>query len=411
MAQEAAGPDVAGALEVTISPGKSQVLELPETYTDVMIGDPKIADVLPLNARSVYIVGKTMGSTGLTIYGPNKRLIAAVNVVVAVDIQGLKARLAEILPNEKDIAVRAANQSIVVSGTVSSPIALEQVMALAQSYAVDKDKVVNMLGVEGTQQVMLSVRFVEMERSTAKDLSLNVQRPAAGVTGANPAVQINTGDTVNNNASLLGSTFGNIMARFGSGSGSLDVLFDALEQKGLIKTLAEPTLVTMSGDTANFLAGGEFPVPVAQQASVSGGTPTISVDFKQFGIALAFTPTILQRRPDQPGGQSGSFQHRSHHLGHHRWNSDPRTKGPARPHDRGAARRRVLHYRRTVVGQLPEPGAPASFRRRHAGPGRSVPVQRFQEGRDRTRHRRHAAPGDAASWLCGHSGRSLRAAV
>ena len=180
-----------------------------------------------------------------------------------------------------------------VSGTVSSPIALEQVMALAQSYAVDKDKVVNMLGVEGTQQVMLSVRFVEMERSTAKDLSLNVQRPAAGVTGANPAVQINTGDTVNNNASLLGSTFGNIMARFGSGSGSLDVLFDALEQKGLIKTLAEPTLVTMSGDTANFLAGGEFPVPVAQQASVSGGTPTISVDFKQFGIALAFTPTIL----------------------------------------------------------------------------------------------------------------------
>ena len=101
MAQEAAGPDVAGALEVTISPGKSQVLELPETYTDVMIGDPKIADVLPLNARSVYIVGKTMGSTGLTIYGPNKRLIAAVNVVVAVDIQGLKARLAEFCPMKR----------------------------------------------------------------------------------------------------------------------------------------------------------------------------------------------------------------------------------------------------------------------------------------------------------------------
>src|SRR5262249_10547973 len=161
--------------QVEVSASKSQVLELPTTYSDLMIADPKIADVLPLSSHSVYIVGKSMGSTALTIYGPGKSLIAAVNVVVGAAVPGLKTRLAEILPNEKDISVRAANQSIVLSGTVSSPSALQSVIALSQSYA--PDKVVNMLGVEGSQQVMLSVRFVEMERSAAKDLRLNLQRP------------------------------------------------------------------------------------------------------------------------------------------------------------------------------------------------------------------------------------------
>ena len=141
--------------EVNVSAGKSQVLELPANYKDLMIADPKIADVLPLSSRSVYIVGKTMGSTALTIYGPGKTLIAAVNVVVGADTQGLKTRLAEILPGEKDISVRTAGQSIVLSGTVSSPAAAQQVIALADTYVADDKKVVNMLGVEGSQQVML----------------------------------------------------------------------------------------------------------------------------------------------------------------------------------------------------------------------------------------------------------------
>jgi pilus assembly protein CpaC len=288
-AQQALGGEV---YEVQISAGKSQVLELPSGYNDLMIADPKIADVLPLSSRSVYIVGKGVGSTALTIYGPGKSLIAAVNVVVGADVQGLKTRLAEILPNERDISVRAANQSIVLSGTVSSPASLQQVIALTQSYVSDKDKVVNMLGVEGSQQVMLSVRFVEMERSTAKDLRLNMQRPSASV-GGNSNFTITTGDTLNKSTNLLPNTFGAMLGRFGAGSNSLDLLFDALEQKGLTKTLAEPTLVAMSGDTANFLAGGEFPIPV-NQTNNGNGAPTITIDFKQFGIALGFTPTILK---------------------------------------------------------------------------------------------------------------------
>jgi pilus assembly protein CpaC len=276
----------ANAPEVVVAVGKSQVIELAAPYSDLMIADPKIADVLPLTNHSVYVVGKGMGSTALTIYGPGKRLIAAANVVVSADIEGLKGRLGELLPEEHDIAVRAANQSIVVSGTVGSPVALQKTLALAESYA--PTKVVNMLGVEGTQQVMLSVRFVEMNRSTAKDLRLNVQRTASG---GNPSIAVITGDTLVANAGALVNSFG---ALKGVWNGNLEVLLDALETKNLAKTLAEPNLVAMSGDTASFLAGGEFPIPISQSNGTGGAAPTITVEFKQFGVSLAFTPTILK---------------------------------------------------------------------------------------------------------------------
>ncbi len=280
-----------GSAEVTVGVGKSQVIELPTPYTDAMIGDPKVADVLPLNSRSVYVVGKSIGSTALTLYGPGKHLISAANVVVSADLETLKTRLNELLPNEKNISVRAANQSIIVSGTVDSPVALQQVVTLADSFA--PGKVINMLGVEGTQQVMLQVRFVEMERQTAKDLQLNVESAAQSATHS-PAFAIATGDTINGNTNLLNNLFGAGAARLSKGEGGLNVLFDALETKGLIKTLAEPTLVAMSGDTASFLAGGEFPIPVQQTSGTGGSGPTITVEFKQFGIALGFTPTILK---------------------------------------------------------------------------------------------------------------------
>jgi pilus assembly protein CpaC len=288
-AEEAApGTASAFASEIVVAAGKSQVVALPAPYTDVMVADPKVADVLPLSNRSIYVVGKTMGSTAITVYGPGKKLISAANVVVGADIESLKTRLHDVLPNEQDIAVRAANQSIVLSGTVSSPVALGQVLSLAESYA--PQKVVNMLGVQGTQQVMLSVRFVEMQRSTAKDLQLNLRTVS---TGGDPAFGINTGDTINGNTNVLSNLFGEATARLSRGADGLELLFDALEQKGLVKTLAEPTLVAMSGDTASFLAGGEFPIPVSQSNS-GGTTPTITIEYKQFGVALGFTPTILK---------------------------------------------------------------------------------------------------------------------
>src|SRR6185437_6183270 len=151
--------------------------------------------------------------------------------------------------------------------------------------------VVNMMSVQGTQQVMLSVRFVEMERTTAKDLRLNVQQTP---TTTNPQVVVQTGDTLINTAQSALNSFGTAALTWSAGGGDLSFLFDALETKGLVKTLAEPNLVAMSGDTANFLAGGEFPIPVSQSSNNGGTLPTITIEYKQFGISLAFTPTILQ---------------------------------------------------------------------------------------------------------------------
>ncbi|HTX51000.1 MAG TPA: type II and III secretion system protein family protein [Caulobacteraceae bacterium] len=278
--------------ELVVAVGKSQVLELPAPYTDVMVADPKVADVLPLTSHSVYIVGQALGSTAITLYGPNKHLLAAVDVVVSPDIEGFKARLHDILPDEKDVAVRAANESLVLSGTVSSPAALQQIMTLAESY--NPGKIVNMMSVEGVQQVMLSVRFVEMERTTAKELGVNIGSTQINPANSNPQFAFNTTDTL---ANQFGTTVGQLAANYRWGPNSdISVVVDALEDKGLVKTLAEPDLTTMSGETASFLAGGEFPIPVSQTASApaAGVAGAITIQFQQFGIALAFTPTILQ---------------------------------------------------------------------------------------------------------------------
>jgi pilus assembly protein CpaC len=277
---------------IVIGMGKSKLVELPNAYSDVMIADPKIADILPLNNHSVYVVGKTMGGTALTVYGAGRRVIYSSDVLVSADLESFKARLHEVLPRETNVSVSTANQHILLSGTVSSPAALHQIMTLADTY--DPGKVVNMMSVQGTQQVMLSVRFVEMERTTAKDLRLNAQANIPG--GGNPAVSVTTGDTLINRVQSATSqnSFGLASLAWHMGGGDLTFLFDALETKGLIKTLAEPNLVAMSGDTANFLAGGEFPIPVSQSNATGSSIPTITVEFKQFGISLAFTPTILQ---------------------------------------------------------------------------------------------------------------------
>jgi pilus assembly protein CpaC len=290
-ASDASSSDSSYQIEIGVS--KSQVLDVPGPYSDLMVADPKIADVVPLTSHSVNIVGKSVGSTALTIFGAGKRLIAVVNVVVGPDIEGFKERLHEVLPNETGVSVRAANQSLLVSGTVSSPAAVQQVLSLADTYS--PGKVVNMLGVEGTQQVMLSVRFVEMERTAANQLGLNVNRTVNTGNTENPAVSINTGLALASSAASAASTFGTLALLFQSHDANLDVVVDALETKGVVKTLADPSLVAMSGDTASFLAGGEFPIPVAESSSGGvGTTPVISIEFKQFGISLAFTPTILQ---------------------------------------------------------------------------------------------------------------------
>lgn len=271
-----------GSMSVAL--GKSRTVRLDRTYTELSVGNPDIADVVPITDRSVYVLGKKIGATNLTVYGPNKQVLAVVDIAVTNDLLGLKTQLHELLPGER-IEVRAVNDSIVLTGEVTSAPAAQRAAAIAERFA--PEHVLNQMSVRGSQQVMLQVRVSEVKRSLANRLGLkpsfhvgNPGKTSFAFTTLDPVDTTRFGLT----AATVGAT---------GGFASLTALIDALEQNGLVKTLAEPNLVALSGDTANFLAGGEFPIPVAQTGG-PGGLPVITVAFKQFGVSLSFTPTVLE---------------------------------------------------------------------------------------------------------------------
>jgi len=278
------------ALQVPMN--RAVVVESDSPFAELSIANPGIADISTLSDRTIYVLGKAPGRTTLTLLGADGRLITNVEVHVSPDIAEFKERLRQILPGEK-IEVRTANDGIVLSGTVSSIAKLDRAMDLANRYA--PDRVSNLMSVGGTQQVMLKVRFAEMQRSVSKSLSSSL-----GVSGNILSGDLGVGagsNTLNTSNAVAGSLGGSIpggnsnngAAVFGFNLGGLQVswLLEALESKGVVRTLAEPNLTALSGQEAKFLAGGEYPVPVAQEDGA------ISVEFKPFGIELNFTPRVI----------------------------------------------------------------------------------------------------------------------
>lgn len=274
---EAANPQVAGEVQLPLN--KSRVIRIDQPMTDVLVGNPQVADVMALSDRSIYVLGKTLGSTNIVLYGANRSLIALMDVTVTPDLPTLRKRLHELMPNER-VEVRGANDAVVLSGTVSSGELMKRAVAVAENFA--PGKVTNMLSMSGGQQVMLAVRFAEVKRNVAKQLGLNTN---ILVGRGNDSLAMVTGKVPDL------SPFALVEGLLNWGNVSIDVLLDALEEKGIVKTLAEPNLIAMSGETASFLAGGEFPIPVGQ--SYENGRNVITIEFKQFGVKLAFTPTVL----------------------------------------------------------------------------------------------------------------------
>jgi pilus assembly protein CpaC len=313
MAQVAVASGInAGELDVPIN--KSQVLRVDRPYTKALIGNPDIADIVPITPTSVYVLGKKTGTTSLTLYGGN-RLIAVVDVVVGPDVLTLKRQLSDLLPGDR-IAAHMSNDSVVLEGTVSSAVAADRAVQIAETYA--PGKVVNMLSLGASQQVMLEVRFAEVKRSALSQIGVGWGGENSGDTryaiggGASLTPIGGTITTTNNGVTTtqpnnagrfaLGSitdSFGIIAQTFRAFGGHFNVTLDALERKGAVTTLAEPTLVALSGETASFLAGGEFPVPVVQNVGGGGGgggggsNAAFTVEWKPFGVSLAFTPTVL----------------------------------------------------------------------------------------------------------------------
>lgn len=281
--------------EIAVPVNKSQVIRADRAYSKALIGNPEIADVLPLTDQSLYVLGKKMGTTSLTLYDRSNTLIAVVDVVVGPDVISLRRQLSEMMPVD-GIGARISNDSIVLEGIVPNAVAADRAVQIAESYA--PGKVINLLSIGSSQQVMLEVRFSEIKRATLKQLGISGFLNGSGDNGFVGAVGSGAGLTGDGPPTLgaIVDSFGIVQRNFNILGLNIAATLDALERKGAVTTLAEPTLVALSGETASFLAGGEFPVPVAQSAGSGGegqSSTAISVEWKPFGVSLAFTPTVL----------------------------------------------------------------------------------------------------------------------
>jgi pilus assembly protein CpaC len=332
-----ANGDDAGVRHIVVTVNKSRTLRLPEPFASVVVGSPEYVDALPMSDRRLYIQGKKIGTTNVSVFNQSMQLAGVIDVEVTPDIGNLQEKIRS-STSSSAIRVGSSDRQIVLSGVASNAVAADRAVEVAKTMVPEGGSIVNAMKVAPSQQVMLRVRFLEVARSASREIGVNWfgannggnrgfttgigtasagGRPTVGPTdtffgcgGGNPGCVTASGNpsTVGNPtisgapglpifntaATLISGAqpFGVALASLATKGGSLDVTLSALETKGLIRRLAEPDLVALSGDTASFLAGGEFPVPTAQPGG-AGGVPVITTDYKPFGVQLTFVPTVL----------------------------------------------------------------------------------------------------------------------
>lgn len=263
--------DKVGHLNVSLN--KSRAIRVDKTFAEVQIGSSEIADVMPLTNRSFYLLGKKPGTTNISLYDNARRLLGVFDVEVSFDIGSVRRNIAQNVRGAK-IKVSSLNGKIMLSGTAPNAPAVARAVMIAQQYA--PNAVTNALTVGSPQQVMLEVRFIEANRTAGRGLGINFNGQGKGHSVA-------TG----NGLLTPSAPFGTVVANLLSGGFNADIIIRALEEKGLARRLAEPNLTTLSGETASFLAGGEFPFPVGADNG------EVRIEFKKFGVGLKFTPTVL----------------------------------------------------------------------------------------------------------------------
>ena len=266
---------------IVVPVDKSRIIHFDRSFSRVHVGSGDVAEVVPLSSSTIYLLGKKRGSTNLTITSGDNSVVAVIDVIVSYDVDGLRQHLADLLPTES-VEIQPAGDALVLSGHVSSSDHLRTIMAIADRYA--PGAVTNLLSLSGSQQVLLEVKFAEVQRSALVNLGLNSLNGAA----ANNGITAPTVDGTTTAAQAFG-TVGGLLTD--SKTYFLRGEIGALEQSGMVRTLAEPNLVALSGETATFLAGGEFPIPVVQPSS--GNVLSTTIQYKDFGVGLSFTPTVI----------------------------------------------------------------------------------------------------------------------
>ncbi len=271
--------------------GKSIVIDLPRDIKDVLVADPKIANAVVRSAQRAYIIGAAVGQTNIVFFDAAGQQIAAYDIAVKRDLNGVRAALKQTLPNA-DIQIEGVGDGVMLSGSVASPIEAQQAGDLAARLVGGADKVVNSIAVRGRDQVMLKVTVAEVARSIIKQMGIDLN---ASLNYGNSVVTFNNSNPFTANGQPL--VGGNALSTAFGATPSVKATLRAMESAGVVRTLAEPNLTAISGEAATFIAGGEFPIPtgVTCQTTAAGsvGQCAPSIAFKKFGISLNFTPVVL----------------------------------------------------------------------------------------------------------------------
>ena len=273
----------AGPQHLIMGQDKAVIVELDTNASDVLVSNPIIVDAVVRSPRRIFLLAGKVGQTNAFFFDSAGRQLASLDIRVERDVADLDSTIVRHMP-DSSVKVEALNDNIVLDGTVSSARDASAAQDLASRYAGDPNKVVNMLKVDQHQQVLIKVRISEMSRNVAKQLGIDL---ASITRPGNVPLLLAT----SNPFGLLGRALADASGgKFGdiTKGNNIEGTLKALEQIGLVHTLAEPNLTAVSGEAAKFLAGGEFPVPTSRDQ-----LGNVVVTFKQFGVGLAFTPVVL----------------------------------------------------------------------------------------------------------------------
>lgn len=285
---------------VVITLNKSRTLRLGKAFKTAVMGSPEIADVLPMSDHSLYVQAKKVGTTNLSAFDQNGKMVGLIDIEVEIDSRILQEKIRS-STGDRSIRVSSSNGQVVLSGLVNNAVMADRAMSIVKSFVPNA---VNAMTIAPSQQVMLEVRFFEASRDAGRWLGINwsgangTQTRGFNIGQGQVTPQLQSGGIVTFGAAstLAGNVsqpFGVVLAQLLSNSNgvTVNVAVNALETQGLLRKLAEPNLMALSGETAQFMAGGEFPVPIAVSSTYGVSTPTI--EYKPFGVRLSFTPTVL----------------------------------------------------------------------------------------------------------------------
>ncbi len=373
---------------VTVNVGKSEDVHTDQSLVDIAVGNPDVADANPLTDHALSILGKKIGTTRVTVYGEGRKTVGIFDVEVSLDVSRLNVEIARLTGG--GVRVSSVNGHILLSGTAPDAVTLDKVVTIARQFVPD---VINTVQVMQPQQIMLEVRFIEASRQASRELGFQWNLFGGG-TVANIGNQVSASQLPLTN-SAVGSAvaagvlsgappFGFLVSQLVGGKNPLNVAVNALEQKGLARSLAEPNLVALSGDTASFLAGGQFYVPVPGALGVVTFAP------QSYGVGLSFTPTVLK-----DGLINLVIKPEVSQIDPNNSVTVAGTSVPALIVRKASTTLELrvpeLHARRPVGEHQQHHPGPVALGWRRASAGCSVPQQPVPEERDRS-----GDPGDAA---------------